>query len=119
MFSDPAAIRLSGAWLFWHQPVTPLAPGRSANPGARHRPGRCPVCLPMDGSASHHLPAREPRRLGDGVATWRRGRWVHLLPVVSTALLFGVLGFAWFKYMRYFLPVYPTLCLLAGWLLVS
>ncbi|HLV45207.1 MAG TPA: DUF2298 domain-containing protein, partial [Aggregatilineales bacterium] len=47
------------------------------------------------------------------------GWWRLVLPVVWTALLFVWQGTAWVKTMRYFLPVYPTLLVLAGWALAT
>ncbi|HET9493127.1 MAG TPA: DUF2298 domain-containing protein [Chloroflexia bacterium] len=58
---------------------------------------------------------------GWGVAGWRlvrRREWVHLIPVAWVAVLFLHQGTQWVKSMRYFLPIYPMLALLAAWLLV-
>ncbi len=58
---------------------------------------------------------------GFALAAWQilRGRWQrHLIPVIWTGLYFGWQGTQWVKPMRYFLPVYPTLILLAAWLLI-
>lgn len=57
-------------------------------------------------------------------ALWEMARrspgWQRLvLPVMWTALLFAWQSTAWVKTMRYFLPVYPTLLMLAGWALVT
>ncbi|MCB2186833.1 MAG: glycosyltransferase family 39 protein [Deltaproteobacteria bacterium] len=55
-------------------------------------------------------------------AAWRwlaRGRARHLLPVVWSGLVLGWLGASHTMYMRYFLPAYPTLCLLAAWGLLA
>jgi hypothetical protein len=46
---------------------------------------------------------------------WRR----HILPVVWVGLFFGWQGIGWVLTMRYFLPVYPFLILLAAWALVT
>ena len=46
---------------------------------------------------------------------WRR----LVLPMLWTSLLFSWQSTAWVKTMRYFLPVYPTLMMLAGWALVT
>ena len=59
-----------------------------------------------------------------GVQLLRRRRraiaWEqHLLPVLWTTLFFLYQGTQWVKSMRYQLPVYPTLVLLAAWLLVA
>jgi YYY domain-containing protein len=53
------------------------------------------------------------------MAVWYiyKGRdWeTHLIPVVFTAGLFVFLGTRWVKSMRYFLAIYPFLCLYAAW----
>jgi YYY domain-containing protein len=64
-----------------------------------------------------------------GVAAWTA--WVvasvqlvrgacgrHLTPVVWSGLLMLILGSQWVPSMRYFLPIYPTLTLLAAWGLI-
>ena len=43
----------------------------------------------------------------------------HLIPVVWTACYFLFMGTRWVKSIRYFLPIYPFLCLLAAWFLVD
>lgn len=42
---------------------------------------------------------------------WR----VHLLPVIWTGGYFIFMATRWVKSIRYFLPIYPFLCLLAAW----
>jgi hypothetical protein len=58
------------------------------------------------------------------VATWqliRNGKnWKsHLLPLVWTAGYFLFMGTRWVKSIRYFLPIYPFICLFAAWGLLS
>jgi hypothetical protein len=58
--------------------------------------------------------------LAFGWALWqmlRNGRnWrAHLLPLVWTGGYFLFMGTRWVKSVRYFLPIYPFLCLLAAW----
>jgi YYY domain-containing protein len=48
----------------------------------------------------------------------RSQRWVHLVPVAWVGILFLHQGTQWVKSMRYFLPIYPILILLAAWLLI-
>lgn len=58
---------------------------------------------------------------GWGVAAWRlfrRKEWVHLIPVSWVGILFLHQGTQWVKSLRYFLPIYPMLALLAAWVLV-
>lgn len=65
-----------------------------------------------------------------GIAAWagwitafwqlvRQQKWVHLVPVAWISILFLHQGSQWVKSMRYLLPIYPTLVLMAAWLLVS
>lgn len=48
---------------------------------------------------------------------WRR-KWNHLLLVAYVGVAFLYHGLVWVKFMRYFLPIYPFLALLAAYLLV-
>jgi hypothetical protein len=57
-------------------------------------------------------------------AAWRslrlRPGWhAHLLPLLWTGGYFLFMGTRWVKSVRYFLPIYPFLCLLAAWALVE
>lgn len=59
-----------------------------------------------------------------GAALWqvlRSGRnWQsHLLPLVWVGGYFLFMGTRWVKSVRYFLPIYPFLCLLAAWGLIA
>jgi YYY domain-containing protein len=60
---------------------------------------------------------------GLGWAAYRvyRGReWArHILPVLFAGGMFLFLGTRWVKEMRYFLVIYPFLCLLAAWALAE
>lgn len=50
-----------------------------------------------------------------------RGRgesWRHVLPVAWIGLYFAWYGAGWVTTMRYFLPLYPVLAILAGWAIV-
>ena len=61
--------------------------------------------------------------LAFGAAFWQvaRGRnWrAHLLPLLWVGGYFGFMGTRWVKSVRYFLPIYPFLCLLAAWGLLA
>ncbi len=61
--------------------------------------------------------------IGFCVALWRiiqaKPEWsMHLLPVAWVGLYFLFIGTRWVKSIRYFLPIYPALFILAGWFLV-
>ncbi len=49
----------------------------------------------------------------------RYRRWEHLLIVIWVGITFGYSGQQFVKTMRYFLQIYPFLCLLAGWFIVE
>lgn len=62
--------------------------------------------------------------LAFGAALWQVGRYgrnwrAHLLVLVWAGGDFFSLGMLWVKSVRYFLPVYPFLCLLAAWGLIE
>jgi len=48
-------------------------------------------------------------------ADWREEIKRHLIPVVWAGGMFLFMGTRWVKSVRYFLPIYPMLCLLAAW----
>lgn len=55
-------------------------------------------------------------------ASWHMARWrymPHLIPVAWVATVFLQEGTQWVKSMRYFLPIYPMLAVLAAWGLVA
>jgi hypothetical protein len=57
-------------------------------------------------------------------AAWRILRYgsgwrAHLIPLVWAGGYFLFMGTRWVKSVRYFLPIYPFLCLLAAWALVE
>ncbi|HVS11728.1 MAG TPA: DUF2298 domain-containing protein, partial [Planctomycetota bacterium] len=49
-----------------------------------------------------------------GFELLRRGRSEHVVPWSWVLLLFGYQGVQWVTSMRYFLPIYPALCVLAA-----
>ncbi len=61
--------------------------------------------------------------IGVLAASWRLARlteWrAHLLPLLWTGGYFIFMGTRWVKSIRYFLPIYPFLCLFAAWLLLE
>ena len=60
------------------------------------------------------------RRTSEGAThrytPWQHPEWMlHAIPVAWTLLYFLFMGTRWVKSVRYFLPVYPALFVLAGW----
>ncbi|MCA9975459.1 MAG: glycosyltransferase family 39 protein, partial [Anaerolineales bacterium] len=49
------------------------------------------------------------------IATFRPDWTAHLIPVAWSGGYFLFIGIRWVKSIRYFLPIYPTLFLLAAW----
>ncbi|MEX1104248.1 MAG: DUF2298 domain-containing protein, partial [Dehalococcoidia bacterium] len=54
-----------------------------------------------------------------GVLMFRRRELSFVLPLALIVAVFGFHGWRFVAYMRYFEPMYPALCLLAGWALVA
>jgi len=54
-----------------------------------------------------------------GVALFRRRELAPAIPLVVAAAVFGFQGPRFVAFMRYFEPIYPILCLFAGWGTVS
>lgn len=117
-------IGLSERWLENAKEARAWVSGDRDAPFAHQWTNRTPLIFPLKNMVlwGMGVPLGVTAWLGWGVAAWqllRRQRWVHLIPVSWTAILFGLLGTQWVKSMRYFLPIYPTLILLGAWLLVS
>lgn len=85
---------------------------------------RAPILFPLTNMLLYGmgLVAGTLAWLGFCWATWRivcgKPDWlVHALPVSWVAVYFLFMATRWVKSIRYFLPIYPILFLLAGWLL--
>lgn len=50
-----------------------------------------------------------------GLNKWQ----VHMLPLIWVIWYFGFMGTRWVMSTRYFLPIYPFMCLLAAWMLLE
>ena len=87
---------------------------------------RAPILFPLSNMVLYGmgLTAGVAAWLGFLWALWRIARarpdWTaHAIPVVWSGLYFVFMGTRWVKSVRYFLPIYPTLLLLAGWALLA
>ena len=92
-------------------------------PFAHQWTDRTPILFPLGNMLlwGFGLPLGLAAWAGWGVAAWQlvwRRRLIHLVPVAWVAILFWLMGTQWVKSMRYLLPIYPTLALLAAWLLI-
>ncbi|MFQ5856765.1 MAG: ArnT family glycosyltransferase, partial [Anaerolineae bacterium] len=119
----PFGLRLNTDWLADMVTVRSLVSGEIDYPPGYQWINRPAYLFPL----SHMvlwglgLPLGVTAWAGFGLATWQvlRGRrWRHVLPVVWVLVEFGYHGQQFVKTMRYFLPIYPTLAMLAAFLLV-
>ena len=86
---------------------------------------RAPILFPLTNMVLYGmgLSAGIAAWLGFLWALWRIARarpdWMaHALPVIWTGFYFLFMGTRWVKSIRYFLPIYPFLLLLAAWALI-
>ena len=63
---------------------------------------------------------KKVRRTQESATHWSYPEWMlHAIPLTWTLLYFLFMGTRWVKSVRYFLPIYPTLFVLAGWAIVQ
>lgn len=124
-FQGPSVfdVGLSRRWLENLAEARGWVNGDRDAPFAHQWTDRAPIVFPLTNMLlwGLGLPLGLTAWAGWGVAAWqlaRRRRFIHLVPVAWTAILFGLMATQWVKSLRYFLPIYPTLALLAAWLLV-
>ncbi len=115
-------LKLNSHWLNLMRYIRLLMSGAIDTPPGHQWTGRAPVVFPWINITfwGLGLPAGLMAWLGwavMGLQLWRRREWTHLLPWLWTTGLFFYIGTQWVKSMRYFLPIYPTLVLMAAWLL--
>ncbi|HYN88521.1 MAG TPA: DUF2298 domain-containing protein, partial [Ardenticatenaceae bacterium] len=116
-------IGLAERWIENAKEARSWVSGERDAPFAHQWTNRTPIVFPLTNMVlwGMGVPLGITAWAGWALAAWqivRRQRWAHLIPVTWTAILFGLLGVQWVKSMRYFLPIYPTLALLAAWLLI-
>ncbi|HEX8683118.1 MAG TPA: DUF2298 domain-containing protein [Ardenticatenaceae bacterium] len=114
---------LSPRWLGHMHEVQGQVTGEADPPWGFQWANRTPIVFPLKNMLlwGMGLPLGLAAWAGWGTAAAqmvRRNRWVHLVPVVWVITLFLHQGTQWVKSLRYFLPIYPMLVMLAAWLLV-
>lgn len=124
-FAGPGflGLRLNDRWLAIMREVTDQVAGHSEWPPNHHWTSR-PFTYAWTNIVLWGLgaPLGLAAWLGWAWAAWRcwKGEWRrHLLPVVWVAGYFLWQNAQFWRYMRYFLPIYPFLILLAAWALVE
>lgn len=98
----------------------------AAFPPATQWASRAPILFPLTNMILYGMGivAGVMAWLGFLWAGWRllklRPDWTaHAIPVIWSGTYFLFMATRWVKSIRYFLPVYPTLLLLAGWVLIA
>lgn len=124
-FAQPAPWNLLPAprWLANLAEVGRLVSGEADIPPGHQWTGRAPLVFPWLNMVlwGMGLGLGLAAWMGLGVAASRLGKPAgirHLIPLSWTVLLFLHQGTQWAMTLRYFLPVYGCLCLLAAWLLL-
>jgi Dolichyl-phosphate-mannose-protein mannosyltransferase len=100
--------------------------GIGGGPPGEQWAGRLPLVFPLVNMVmwGMGLPLGCMAWLGFAWAAWQTFRYgkswrAHLLPLVWVGGYFLFMGTRWVKSVRYFLPIYPFLCLLAAWALLE
>ena len=119
-------ISFNPQWLANMEEIQRLQQPDASFPPALQWTDRAPILFPLTNMALYGmgLTAGIAAWLGFCWALWRIIRahpdWVaHAIPVTWSGVYFLFMGTRWVKSIRYFLPIYPTLLLLAAWLLFA
>ncbi|MEW5989339.1 MAG: glycosyltransferase family 39 protein, partial [Chloroflexota bacterium] len=117
-----SVVGLNPQWLSNLAEIQRLQSPDASFPPALQWTDRAPILFPLTNIVLYGMGVTAGIAAFAGLAwaLWRilRGRpdWTaHALPVAWSALYFLFMGTRWVKSMRYFLPIYPTLLLLAAW----
>lgn len=116
-------LHLAPRWLANGQMIQRIVNGTAEIPYTDQWADRFPVVFPLENLVlwGMGIPLGLTAVVGWIVATWQllRNRMLsHLVPVLWVAIIFALVGTEWVMYLRYFLPVYPALVVLAAWVLV-
>jgi hypothetical protein len=122
---DITAAGINPRWLEQMGKLRALQTGHDDSPPNHQWASRTPLLYPWLNLVRFGLgwPLGLTAWFGWGWALFEgvRGRsesWRHVLPVAWVGLFFAWYGAGWVLTMRYLLPIYPILALLAAWVLV-
>lgn len=121
-----SAVGFNPQWLSNMGEIQGLQSPEATFPPALQWTNRAPLLFPLTNMVLYGM------GLGAGIAAWLGLLWAlwriararpdwtaHALPVAWASGYFFFMGTRWVKSIRYFLPIYPLLLLLAGWALVA
>ncbi len=119
-------LNLNPDWLESMKVAQNESNGIGGGPPGEQWAGRLPLVFPLVNMVmwGMGLPLGIAAWLGFAWAAWQTLRYgkswgAHLLPLVWVGGYFLFMGTRWVKSVRYFLPIYPFLCLLAAWALLE
>ncbi len=121
-----STIGFNPQWLSNMEEIQSLQSPDASFPPATQWVSRAPILFPFSNMVLYGM------GIGAGMMAWigflwagwrlirRKPDWAnHAIPVVWSALYFVFMATRWVKSTRYFLPIYPALLLLGGWVLVT
>jgi 4-amino-4-deoxy-L-arabinose transferase-like glycosyltransferase len=119
-------LHLNQDWVDSMQVAEDESNGIGGGPPAEQWAHRLAIIFPLENMViwGMGLPLGIAVWAGFGWAAWRFLRYgsgwrAHLIPLVWAGGYFLFMGTRWVKSIRYFLPIYPFLCLLAAWALIE
>jgi hypothetical protein len=119
-------LHLNQDWVDSMQVAEDESNGIGGGPPAEQWAHRLAIIFPLENMViwGMGLPMGIAVWAGFGWAAWRILRYgsgwrAHLIPLVWAGGYFLFMGTRWVKSIRYFLPIYPFLCLLAAWALIE
>ena len=121
-----SVVGLNSMWLSNMEEIQRLQAPEASFPPALQWTDRTPLLFPITNMVLYGmgLTAGIAAFLGLLWALWRivhfRAEWMsHAIPVIWSLGYLLFMGTRWVKSVRYFLPIYPTLLLLAAWALIA
>ena len=116
-------LRLNPRWLDDMRYIQKLVSGEIDYPPSHQWTGRAPVWYMLKNMVlwGQGLPLGLAAWAGwgwMGWEIWKHRRWTHLLPWVWVTFTFGYQSVQFVKTIRYLLPIYPAMALMAGYVVV-
>ena len=116
-------LRLNPRWLDDMKYIQKLVSGEIDYPPSHQWAARAPVWYMLKNMLlwGQGLPLGLAAWAGWGLMgweVWKHRRWTYLLPWIWVTFTFGYQSIQFVKTIRYLLPIYPTMALMAGYLVV-